>query len=297
MVRIIGNLNRVSRRQTGARRPTMRKLAVMAILMLLVGALAPTWALAAEPDSEGEGSAPAGLEDPHFEPGGEEAALEVLPGPAESGGSDVEVEDPPIETEPPQEPELPESAPSAEEVVPPVGSEPEPPPPPAEAPAPATPEYAPAVPEYVAPSPSSTAPVENEPIVAPSGSEPAPKTEAPPPVPQSSAGAPEAVVESPSPSVVPSEEQEAPPAGAPPPAPAPAAGAGSGGVSPPLRGRSSYTVRAGDCLWSIAEAVLPSGAGNDEIAAEVARLWRLNANRIGSGDPNVILIGTELRLH
>jgi hypothetical protein len=55
-------------------------------------------------------------------------------------------------------------------------------------------------------------------------------------------------------------------------------------------------VRPGESLWSIATALLPSGAGNVEIVAKVHRLWRLNAARIGTGDPNLILVGTRLRL-
>jgi LysM domain len=267
-----------------------RALAVATIAVLLVGTVAPSWAAAAaEVDTEGEGTALPGLENPHFDPGGEEAALEVLPG---SSAPAVEAsEGAPIETEPAQEPELPEPAPAAEEAVPPVVV-PEAGPPPAEAPAPVPPEYTPAAPEYTPPAPSSAA-VENEPIVAPpSASEPPPRAEAPP-QPEPEATAPEAVAEAP-PVVVPGSESEAPAQEAPPQAPT--AVPGSGGVSPPLRDRSSYTVRRGDCLWSIAEALLPSGAGNEEIAAEVARLWHLNADRIGTGDPNVILAGTQLAL-
>jgi hypothetical protein len=289
MARIIGYLNPALRRQYGAKGPATRILAVTSIVTLLVASLAPAWAVAAEPDTEGEGTSPPGLENPHFEPGGEEAALETLPGAIESGSIPETVEGPPIETEPAQEPELPEPAPSAE-AAPPVEPEPAPLPPPTEAPAPATPEYTPAGPEYVAPA-ASAAPVENEPIVAPPSASKSPPKAEPPPQPEPAAVAPEAVAEV-SPPATPSSKQQAPL-----PAPPPATVAGSGGVSAPLVGRSSYTVRPGDCLWSVAEAVLPSGAGNDEIAAEVARLWRMNAGRIGSGDPNVILIGTELRLH
>ena len=61
-------------------------------------------------------------------------------------------------------------------------------------------------------------------------------------------------------------------------------------------GRTSYTVHPGDCLWSIAAALLPPGADEAQVAAEVARLWHLNAGRIGTGDPNLILVGTVLRL-
>ena len=40
-----------------------------------------------------------------------------------------------------------------------------------------------------------------------------------------------------------------------------------------------------------------STAENDaEIQAEVDRLWKLNAKRIGSGDPNDVQAGTRIRL-
>lgn len=295
MAQFIGYLirNHLGKRSQVVLRPK-RSLAVAATVALLVATVAPTWAAAAEPDTEGEGTASPGLENPHFEPGGEETALESLPGAPEADETDEVGEAPPIETEPAQEPELTEPAPSAEEAAQPVAPEPEPLPPSTEPPPPATPEYTPAAPEYVAPSPPST-PVENDPIVAPpSASEPPPRAEASP-QPGPEATAPEAVSEAP-PAVLPSSEPEAPAQEAPPPARAPAAVAGSGGVSPPLRGRSAYTVRPGDCLWSIAEALLPGTAGNDEMAAEVARLWRHNAERIGTGDPNVILAGTQLAL-
>jgi hypothetical protein len=60
--------------------------------------------------------------------------------------------------------------------------------------------------------------------------------------------------------------------------------------------RSSCTVHPGDCLWSIATALLPPGADEARVAAEVARLWRLNSGRIGTGDPGLIMVGTVLRL-
>jgi hypothetical protein len=41
----------------------------------------------------------------------------------------------------------------------------------------------------------------------------------------------------------------------------------------------------------------PQARGVAEVEAEVARLWRLNAARIGTGDPNLIYAGTALRLH
>ena len=56
----------------------------------------------------------------------------------------------------------------------------------------------------------------------------------------------------------------------------------------------TYTVRAGDSLWAIAEA---HGSGTAAtVAARVAELWQLNEHTIGSGDPDLLAIGTVLRL-
>jgi nucleoid-associated protein YgaU len=55
-------------------------------------------------------------------------------------------------------------------------------------------------------------------------------------------------------------------------------------------------VRPGDCLSHIAAAVLSPGADALEIEEEVERLWRLNEDRIGTGDPDLIYPGTVLRL-
>jgi nucleoid-associated protein YgaU len=90
--------------------------------------------------------------------------------------------------------------------------------------------------------------------------------------------------------VSPSEAPE--PAAAQPPA-VPAQRNGAAGS---LAGHSVHTVGAGECLWTIAEALLPAGAGISEIEAEVQRLWKLNAARIGTDDPNLLYVGTELRL-
>jgi pilus assembly protein FimV len=63
----------------------------------------------------------------------------------------------------------------------------------------------------------------------------------------------------------------------------------------PLAGRS-YTVQPGDSLWFIARRLLGADASNGQLAREVNRLWRLNEERIGTGDPSLLHIGTELRL-
>ena len=56
-------------------------------------------------------------------------------------------------------------------------------------------------------------------------------------------------------------------------------------------------VRPGESLWSIAQDLLGSDASAMRVAAEVARLWELNRDRIPSGDPNLIAVGQQLKLH
>ena len=74
------------------------------------------------------------------------------------------------------------------------------------------------------------------------------------------------------------------------PAPAPATPLATGGF-----GRF-HVVRPGESLWSIATDVLGPGASAAAIATEVRRLWKLNAERIGTGDPNLLVVGVRLRL-
>jgi hypothetical protein len=65
----------------------------------------------------------------------------------------------------------------------------------------------------------------------------------------------------------------------------------------PLPGDArSHVVEPGDSLWSIARRLLEPGASPARVAREVARLWELNADRIGTGDPDLLMIGTRLRL-
>jgi nucleoid-associated protein YgaU len=61
-------------------------------------------------------------------------------------------------------------------------------------------------------------------------------------------------------------------------------------------GQRSHVVRPGESLWSIASDLLGSGASAARISREVGRLWQLNQDRIGSGDPDVITAGTTLIL-
>jgi len=66
---------------------------------------------------------------------------------------------------------------------------------------------------------------------------------------------------------------------------------------PPLRFGRFHIVRPGESLWSIATDLLEGqGASATAIAVEVHRLWDLNEERIGTGDPNLLVVGVRLRL-
>jgi Tfp pilus assembly protein FimV len=88
------------------------------------------------------------------------------------------------------------------------------------------------------------------------------------------------------------------------PAPASAVSASAPGaaIAVPLRhlerlvaGRR-HTVRPGETLWAIARAMLPDGAPDADVMALVRRLWSVNAERIGTGSPDVLPVGVVLRL-
>lgn len=68
-------------------------------------------------------------------------------------------------------------------------------------------------------------------------------------------------------------------------------GTGARATEPPV---SSYRVRPGDCLWTVARAHLEPGAGDQRIAAEWPRWYAANADVIGD-DPDLIAPGTVLR--
>jgi nucleoid-associated protein YgaU len=57
-----------------------------------------------------------------------------------------------------------------------------------------------------------------------------------------------------------------------------------------------YVVRPGDSLWSIAKRLLGRDASVAAIAREVARLWEMNADRIATGDPDLLPVSTKLGL-
>lgn len=57
-----------------------------------------------------------------------------------------------------------------------------------------------------------------------------------------------------------------------------------------------HIVRPGESLWSIATAHLDGAPTPAQVAREVERLWRLNADGIGTGDPDLLLVGQKVRL-
>lgn len=271
-LKFVSRSNRRSRATLG-----IRVLATVLSAVLVFGSLAPGIAFAGEADSEQEGAAPPGAlpgleEGPELEPGGEESILEELPGSLPPGGEGEE--EAPLETEPAQESEVP--LPPAP--TPPAGTEATPP----AAPPPSA-EYGPS---YEAASAPSSEPVEGDTLVAPPSSPPAV-----PPV-EKAEGPAQSTTEAPAPALPEEEAPESAPEAQPPATVPKQPGDVPGGLS----GSAVHTVRSGDCLWSIAATLLPAGAGNAEIAAEVQRLWKLNAGRIGTGDPSLIYAGTELRL-
>jgi hypothetical protein len=266
MANLIQTLTSISPDMRSGPSPGRRLLAVALCAPLVLGATFPGFAVAGEADSEGEGTAPTvevPVGPPDFDPGGEETDLEEeAPAEGEEEGGAVEAE---VEAEAPAPEAVTGAAPEAPEATPPVA----PPEPPVYAPAPE-----PAQQEEAQPS----EPVEGQAIVAPKqkpgegqgASESAASEEAaPPPEP--------AQEETPSPSPRPVSSTPADPARN-------------------LAGKDTYVVRPGDCLWQIAADLLGPRAGTQAIEEEVGRLWRLNEDRIATGDPSLIYAGTELRL-
>jgi hypothetical protein len=59
---------------------------------------------------------------------------------------------------------------------------------------------------------------------------------------------------------------------------------------------ATHIVAPGQSLWAIAQGIVGGSAGIGRLAFEVGRLWRLNAGRIGTGNPDLIYAGVKLRL-
>ena len=211
------------------------------------------------------------------------------------------------------EAEPPPAVPPAPAVPPPV-AEPAPSPPPAPA-EPAAPAPAAPAPEPASPAPAPTAPAPPAPAapVEAAPPTPVPPAPAPPPPaigrqPQNPPPKPTAPAAQPpaSPDVrrtEPTEQSRSQPER---PTPAPAAVNPSPvGATAPAEvsagenaslGGAEYRVRAGDTLWAIARRLLGADATAAQVAQEVARLWKLNLERIGTSDPSLLPVGTVLRL-
>lgn len=266
MANLIEHLTFIAPDMRSGSSPGRRLLATTLCAMLVFGSVFPGFALAGEGDSEGEGTIPPveAPAPPDFDPGGEEAGLEETP---ISGGEESGV----VETE--LEADI--AAPSPEEVTGAAAEAPTEAAPPLPVAVPETASAAPGAAQQQASETAASEPIANQSIVAPKqksieqrSAEPAASSEAAPP-----------------PEPVEQEDRQ--------PQPAAATPADSGRN---LAGKGSYVVRPGDCLWHIAADLLSDSASTEAVAHEVERLWRLNEDRIGTGDPNLIYAGTELRL-
>jgi hypothetical protein len=273
MAKITQHLISVSIDSRSGSPPGRRLLALTLVVMLVFGSTFPGFALAGETDSEGEGTVPP-VEvpvDPGFDPGGEEEALEEAPaagGDEENGAVEVEAE---VDLEAPPAGEVTNAATEAPDET--ASSAP------STSPGSAAPAPEPEPVQQQAPETKTPEPVANQSIVAPKQRS----------VEQSAASSGASSGEA-APASEPAEE-EAPSAPAPQPSATPPADHGRH-----LAGKDSYVVQSGDCLWHIAAGLLPGDASDAQIAAEVARLWRLNEAAIGTEDPSLIYAGTTLRL-
>jgi LysM domain len=277
MAKLTRYLTSIAWRSSRPRRHRLVALALAALLIL--ASTLPSFAVAGESDSEGEGTAPpieVPVGPPDFDPGGEETELEDsdAEGDEESGGAveveaEVEVE-PPAPAEPPAAPDPPVEPSPAAPLLPASAPAPDP--------EPAQPPPSPEVPETA----NRPEPVANQAIKAPR-----PERKA---AGYSAASDPGSSVVGGGGGEVPPTEEEAPvtPTSS---EPAPPAQKGR-----KLVGKNFYVVQPGDCLSYIAAALLPPGSDTEAIEDKVDELWQMNEARIGTGDPDLIYVGTVLRV-
>jgi hypothetical protein len=273
-----------------------RTRALLAASVLALSSAPPTAAVASDPDKEQEGAISPDqvaeavpLADPQSDPGGPSTELPVEPDPPR----DMEPTDPSDEAA--LEQELPTDNPPAEETdIPDVPSEQEPA---TTEPLPAPPAAAPPPPEPPAPAPAPPEAVASEPVPEPERQrvrKPPRRTTvaapretvmrfvAPRPTPVGAGWSSPASVE-----VVDAQPEAAalrPPS------------VDDDQVRAAQRGERVHVVRANESLWSIARDLLGDQASAARIAREVNRLWELNSGRIGTGDPDLLLAGTRLKL-
>jgi hypothetical protein len=288
-----------------------RTQALLAAGVLALSTTTPTAVLAAEPDQEQEGAAapdPANGDpgsDPDFDPGGDSTDLPFDAGPAPEAQSAPAREDDDsiaLEQEPATNDDAPVADPGDGTSTPNAGQQQ------------ARPTTDPAPPAAEAPMP--------QPSSEPPSSAPAPETPTAPPAPSDTDAAArtetrerETTREKPSgtDATGPSQTDPAAPALQPEPVHLPTR------TSPPTtvqvaqtqpaspsaavsqvrgaqRGDRFHVVRRGESLWSIAKGLLGDRASAARIAREVNRLWELNSDRIGTGDRDLLMIGTRLAL-
>jgi hypothetical protein len=288
-----------------------RTQALLAAGVLALSSAAPTAAFAqAEPDQEQEGTAapeettpgdPAS--DPDFDPGGESTDLPFDAGPPPDAHVAPDPDDDAGALE--QEPTTNEDAPVAD-----IGDEASTQRPDGQQP-PSTPGTAPPPPPTPLETPEAVepAPAPEEPTATPAPSDPEAvspthartrddtrkrprrsQAHAPSPtVPSDSAPEPEPVIVASEPSEATTVHVVQEPSTS-----TPTTVAAGGRAARP--GDRFHVVLAGESLWSIANDVLGAEASVANIAREVNRLWALNSERIGTGDRDLLLVGTRLAL-
>jgi hypothetical protein len=278
--------------------------------LLSIAAVVPAGTVAAEPDSSQEGAvAPEQGQDletdsPGFDPGGDTDLPFDTGSPAPSSPQESSPDTAPLESEPADDPDgrlapLEQDAPDVpasgedapvrplegvQPTAPPAPGFTIEPPPPSAPPPPAAPPLRPA-PQSLGAEPGSAPDRHPGRLVAVVSAETPP--EPPPPTPSSAGYSGELGA------------VDAAPVADPEPATGAAAsddGSRANGDRAPAYGGRVHVVRSGESLWTIAEGLLGPGASAMSIAAEVARLWELNRDRIPSGDPDLIAVGEQLRL-
>ena len=294
-----------------------RAQAALASGVLALSAVGPPVAMAQEPDQQLEGGSGAGQPQGGGETG---SGAVVAPGSDTSGGTV-----PPTEVVPPAAPDLdPLTPPEADEdsvlqdVVPvetdPIvapSTHPAPPPrldeegAPEAGPDPPQPAPEPGVAEPDSPAPAPEPlqpPAEAEGSEAVDSSEPSAPREHPGDTirPKETAEPKPRAAPQPSAADTPTAPAEAEPVGAAPAEEpvqiAPASDPGSTPVPASTPQGRFLVVQPGDSLWAIAKRLLGPNASPAEIARKVNRLWELNRERIGTGRPDLLLVGTKLRL-
>jgi LysM domain len=238
-----------------------------------------------EPAGGRQGDAPAGSEAPGFDPGSETVLPFEVDAPQASPqdqGDDGAGEAGPLEVEPDVDPDLglvPRS--EADDPTASPGDE-----------APVAPGPPRAPPATEVPPPTTEASPERPPRIdgarKPRKSRRQPTHRPTRSVPRVDARSTTAPLETPEPAA------QASPVEVPPPAQTGTADAAT--ASSPLADARFHVVRPGESLWSIAKGLLGPGATMARIAREVARLWNQNEDRIATGDPDLLRVGTRLRL-